>query len=144
MSTRHPLHAGHDTRPAERELYIELPAEAQSPEDGDVVGRLNRMTYGFRDASNGWARDWQALLREAGYSVGKANSALFYNRSAEARGAVHGDDFYVLGPGKSIEDMGATLRGKYNLRECYRLGCGEGCDGAATILNRIVTLSRDT
>ena len=100
--------------------------------------------YGFRDASNGWARDWQALLREHGYSVGIANAALFYNRQAKSRGGVHGDDFYVLGPRKAIDQMGEVLKSKYSLRESGRLGFGQGCDRTATILNRVVTLSVDS
>ena len=134
----------HFMAPAERELYIELPDEAKSPDDGDVVGRLNRMMYGFRDASNGWARDWQALLKDNGYAVGMANAALFYNRSAKARGGVHGDDFYVLGPRKAIDGMGDILKSKYSLRESSRLGFGRGCHRTATILNRVVTLSIDS
>ena len=47
--------------PVERELYIELPKEDQRPEE-DLVGRLTRMMYGFRDASNGRERNWQGLL----------------------------------------------------------------------------------
>ena len=109
---------------SERELYIELPDEAKTPEDGDVVGRLNRMMYGFRDASNGWARDWQALLKGNGYKVGKANAALFYNKELKSRGGVHGEDFYVLGPRKSIDEMNRVLGSKYSLRESYRLGFG--------------------
>ena len=81
-----------------RELYIELPPEDKLPGDGDAVGRLNRNMYGFRDASNGWMKDWQRLLKTGGYLVGVSNPALFYNPVAGARGAVHGDDFYVLGP----------------------------------------------
>lgn len=67
---------------AERVLYIELPEEDKLPEDGDLIGQLNRMMYGFRDASNGWARDWQALLKEHVYAVGIANAALFHNAEA--------------------------------------------------------------
>ena len=38
---------------AERELYIEIPKEDLNEDDGDVVGKLNRNMYGFRDAANG-------------------------------------------------------------------------------------------
>ena len=133
----------HFMSPAERELYIELPEEDKSPEEGDIVGRLNRMMYGFRDASNGWARNWQALLRENGYDVGKANAALFYNKALKARGAVHGDDFYVLGPRAAVDEMGRVLKTKYKLRESYRLGFGPKDDRTASILNRVVTVSED-
>ena len=52
---------------AQRELYIEIPEEDREPGDGDVVSKLNRGMYGFRDASHAWMEDWQALLREGGF-----------------------------------------------------------------------------
>ena len=54
--------------PAEREFYIALPKEDRPPGD-DMVGRLIRMMYGFRDASNGWVQDWPALLCSNKYKV---------------------------------------------------------------------------
>jgi len=56
-----------------RELYIEIPNEDKAEGEGDVIGRLNRNMYGFRDASNGWMEDWQKLLETAGYVVGTSN-----------------------------------------------------------------------
>ena len=47
----------HFMAPAERELYIEIPPEDRDEADGDVVGRLNRNMYGFRDASQGWMKE---------------------------------------------------------------------------------------
>ena len=71
-----------------RELYVEIPEEDKKPEEGDIVGRLNRGMYGFRDASHAWMLDWQELLRGGGYRVGAANPALFYNAEECSRGAV--------------------------------------------------------
>ena len=73
-----------------RELYIEIPKEDLTDEDGDVVGRLNRNMYGFRDAANGWFEDWKELLGTHDYRTGIANPALFYNSQRGSRGAVHG------------------------------------------------------
>ena len=106
----------HFIAPAESELYIELPDEAKTAEDGDAVGRFNRKMYGFRDASNGWARDCQALLKDNKYKVGKANAALCYNGEMRSRGGVHGDDFYVLGPRASVDEMNRILGSKYSHR----------------------------
>ena len=50
------------------ELYLELPDEAKAPRDGDVVGRMNRSMYGFRDAGNNWMRDWRSLHQSTGYA----------------------------------------------------------------------------
>ncbi|CAE8666137.1 unnamed protein product, partial [Polarella glacialis] len=125
---------------AARELYVEISDEDRLPGDGDVVGRLNRNMYGFRDASHGWMEDWQKLLASGGYKMGKANSALFYNAKPQGRGAVHGDDFYVLGSRATVNAMCELLGSKYKMRENYRLGFRSHCVREATVLNRVVTL----
>ena len=127
---------------AVRELYIELPDIDQEP-GADMVGKLNRTMYGCRDASHEWMRDWQELLQQEGYKVGKANPALFFNESANARGAVHGDDFIVLGPKLALDAMNALLKSRYSVRESHRLGFGPGCSKEATILNRVISLGQD-
>ena len=127
---------------AERELYIEVPDEDKAEGEGDVIGQLNRNMYGFRDAASGWMKHWQKLLKEkGGYVVGEANPALFYNPELKARGAVHGDDFYVLGSMKAVDAMRDLLQGEYSMRESHRLGFADGCTKMATILNRAVALS---
>lgn len=127
------------TSSRKRALY-RAAQEDQLPRE-DMVGRLNRRMSGLRDASNGRARNWQTLLGSNKYKVGKANATLFYNEAPKSRGVVHGGDFCVRGPRASIDEMSATLKSKYNLRESYRLGFGEGDDKASTILNRVVTLA---
>ena len=112
----------------QRELYIELPAEDREPGEEDHVGRLNRGMYGFRDASNAWMKDWQQLLAEGGYQVGVANPALFFNEAEFSRGAVHGDDFYVLGPIAAVDKMKELLGSKYQMRESHRLGFSDGIE----------------
>eukprot|EP00971_Amphidinium_carterae_P218885 4344830-Amphidinium_carterae.1 len=62
--------------------------------------------YGTRTASANWMKDWQQLLGGAGHSVGVANPALFYNATRRARGAVHGDDFFVLGNASALDEVG--------------------------------------
>jgi len=123
-----------------RELYVEIPAEDRGPGEEVYVGRLNRGMYGFRDASNAWMKDWQELLAEGGYQVGVANPASFFNEAEFSGGAVHGDDFYVLGPVAAIDKMKELLGSKYQMRESNCLGFTDGCVREATVLNRIVTL----
>ena len=67
---------------ADRELFRENADEARAPGEGDVVGRLNRSTYGFRDASNNWMRDWQKLLQSEGKAAGKANPSVVLQHTA--------------------------------------------------------------
>ena len=116
-----------------RELYIEIPKEDLTDEDGDVVGRLNRNMYGFRDAANGWFEDWKELLGTHNYQTGAAKSAMLYNSQRGSRGAVHGDDFYVLGPRQDLDDMTSLLKSKYSVRETHRLGFAQGCVQEAVI-----------
>ena len=130
----------HFMAPATRELYVEIPDEDRDPEDGDCVGRLNRSMYGFRDASHNWMEDWQGLLQEEGYKIGVANPALFWNERLCSRGAVHGDDFYVLGSVEAVDRMAKALKSRYSVRESHRLGFVDGCTQHATILNRVVCL----
>ena len=128
---------------ASREMYIEIPAEDRLPNDGDVVGRLNREMYGFRTASNSWMADWQALLKTEEYDIGIANPALFKSKAKHGRGAVHGDDFYVLGTRATLDDMSEVLKSKYNVRESHRLGFSDHCAKTAHVLNRVVSLGLD-
>ena len=130
----------HFMAPATRELYVEIPDEDRGPGEENLIGRLNRSMYGFRDASHNWMEDWQELLQEEGYKIGVANPALFWNQALSSRGAVHGDDFYVLGTVSAVDRMAAALKSRYSVRESHRLGFGEGCTQHATILNRVVSL----
>ena len=98
-----------------------LPDEAKAQGEGDVVGRLNHIMYGFRDASNIGMRDWST---PGGRAVGKANPALFSNRQRNSRGAVHGDDFYVLANTSALDHIGKVLASQYKVRESHRLRFG--------------------
>ena len=61
----------------------------------------------------------------------------------EIRGAVHGDDFYVLGPRKAVDEMEHLLRTKYSCRLSHRVGFGSHCQKTATVLNRVVSVGRE-
>ena len=64
-------------------------------------------------------KDWQKLLSSVGCVVGVANPALFYNAEKEVCGAVHGDDFVVLGRPNALRMIGDTLKTKYSVREAH-------------------------
>ena len=126
-----------------RELYIEIPKEDLSDQDGDVVGKLKRNMYGFRDAANGWFEGWKELIGTHNYTIGIAKPAFFYNAQRGSRGAAHGDDFYVLGRQQDLDGMAILLKSKYSVREIHRLGFGQGCAQEVVILSRVVKLDRD-
>ena len=74
------------------------------------------------------------------YIKGFANPALFQKPDTNARGAVHGDDVYVLASAKDLDEMNDLLSSKYSVRETHRLGFAPGCVREAVILNRVVRL----
>ena len=64
-------------------------------------------------------------MKEDGFEVGTANGALFLNREGKLRGAVHGDDFFVLVTRGQLDQMGKLVSSKYPVKESHRLGFGE-------------------
>ena len=87
-------------------------------------------------------KDWQELLRSDGYDIGVANPALFKCDAQRSKGAVHGDDFYVLANRRTLNHLSELLKSKYNVHESHRLGFGSHCE-QAHVLNRVVTLGVD-
>ena len=104
---------------ADRELHIDHPDEAKAPGENDVVGRLHQSMYGSRGASNSWTREWHRRVQLDGYAVGKANLALFFNNKRNSRGAVHGDDFYVLTNRRAMDHIGRVVASKCKVRELH-------------------------
>ena len=85
-----------------REVYVEIPAEDKSPEDGDVVGRFNLCLYGTRGAAHRWQKNVSAHLEAIGFCRGIAHPAVFYHEGKDVATPVHGDAFMSSG---HIEDM---------------------------------------
>ena len=92
----------------------------RKPEDGDAVGFtfavVVRVSYSKRKF---FQRDWQTTLKQAGYEVGVANTAMFYNAEERCRDGIHGDDFVVVGSLRALDRIGKTLSGKYSMRESH-------------------------
>ena len=124
-------------------MCTEIPEEDKKDYGGDVVGRLVRGMYGFKDAPNGWQKDWQELLRSDGYDIGITSFALFRCDAQQAKGVVHGDDFHVLSKRQTLDHMAELLKSKCNVRESHRLGFGVRCTQHAHMLNRVVSLGVD-
>ena len=65
---------------SDREFYIELPAEAKAPVDGDAVGGLAvACTESEMQATIG-CEIVRSLLQSEGSAAGKDNPALFFNK----------------------------------------------------------------
>ena len=57
------------------EVYIELPEEAKSVEDGDVIGVLRKAMYGTREAPLCWQQHITRYLTQLGFQAGSAGRA---------------------------------------------------------------------
>ena len=84
--------------PAQRFIYIRVPAEDRQKYGEDKVGRLIQNMYGTQDASHIWQLDYVTLIggELGGCRRGKHSAALFHDSSEDVRMAVHGDDFVFV------------------------------------------------
>ena len=85
---------------AKREMYIELPME--DSEEG-MCGILRKSMYGTRDAAQNWEEEYTSFLKEIGFTQGKSSPCTFHHGAKNLRLVVHGDDFTILGPVKSLD-----------------------------------------
>ena len=85
---------------AERELFVELPAEIRRP---GVCGRLRRCLYGTRDAPALWGKFVRKSLTEMGFTPGAASSCLYSHSQRDLALVVHGDDFTIAGAVADLE-----------------------------------------
>ena len=102
---------------AERDLYIELPAEA-----GGGCARLVRSFYGTRDAPALWEAYAAAQLQALGFHRGRANACVYYHRRRGLRCLVHGDDFVVTGARQHLEWLHRELERTILLKRVGVLG----------------------
>ena len=130
----------HFMAPMDREACIELPQEEELPKDGDAVGLLLRVMYGFRTASANWPRDWQATLEQAGYKVGLTTPAFFYKQTNVAEAGVHGDEFCCGWLASSLGPDGKNFIWQVLMRESHRLGFGNHCERHAGLLKGVVSV----
>ena len=120
-----------------REVYIEIPKEDKSIEDGDVVGRLKLCLYGTRDAAHRWQQTVSEHLESIGFNKGEAHPAVFHHQKRDIITLVHGDDYMSCG---SPEDM-AWLRDQLEARfeiKTQLIGHDKNVPQEGKILNRVV------
>ena len=86
-----------------RELYVELPLEANEPPD--IVWRLQRAMYGTRDAAAAWERGWTRTLNSVGFESAVSNPALLHSEKLDAFMVAHLDDFITLGDDEALSEV---------------------------------------
>ena len=102
--------------PAKRPIFIELPVEDRLPGEEDQAAQLNLSLDGTRDAAQNWTREYTRTLQAAGFTVGKASPCNFFHEKADMALSVHGDDFTVSGPERSLEWLRDFLKDRWDVK----------------------------
>ena len=69
---------------------------------------------------------------------GAASACVFRHKEKQLVASVHGDDFTVAGPRRSLDWFEAAMKSKYELTIGGRLGPGAADAKEVSVLNRIV------
>ena len=122
---------------AARELYLQLPQEDQDlpGDEGPMAGRLLRSLYGTQDASKIFQDDYQGYLRQHGAEFNRLCPSLFKISARGLLGAVHGDDFMLVGEEADLKWFDEILNKRYTARWENTLGGGPG---EMFFLNRLI------
>ena len=60
--------------------------------------------YGMRKAAAGWEEEYAKTFEEEGYRRGVGAPTVFYNKEAETRLVVHGDDLTFSAPPEGVDE----------------------------------------
>ena len=120
-----------------REVYITLPEEAQIGDTEPMVGRLRKAMYGTRDAPQNWQTHVTAILKQMGFTAGKANPCIFQHGGRDLQVSVHVDDFLCAGVREDLDWFRQQL-GKHFDSTSSILGPGSGEEKSIKYLNRII------
>ena len=123
--------------PAEREVYIDLPAEDAEP---GMVGLLKKTIYGTRDAAAQWEKFYGDVFEAAGFKTGLFSPCLFHNPERDVSVWVHGDDMLLLGERAEVDRLEQELRKHMLLKRRALLGWRPDEDKSISVLNRIIEL----
>lgn len=131
--------------PARRHIYVHVPSESLKPEQiGKVCGRLNYSLYGTRDAATNREAHYTDIFLSAGFRQGVASTCIFRHEARNTRVVIHGDDITILASQSEIDWLVGLLSAQLKVKLRGVLGPGPKDDKQITILNRIVTWTRDS
>ena len=123
--------------PAQRAVYIQIPAEDREPGDEGMVGRLNLSLYGTRDAAMNWSAEYTRTLESHGFVKGVASPCNFRHPARGIDLTVHGDDFLIVGVHMALRWFKGILEQKYDIKSQI-LGPELTSCREIKILNRII------
>lgn len=123
---------------ARRRVFTTLPEGYEEP---GYCALLLKTMYGTEDAASVWQDTWGDHLREAGFRLGRASSALFSR--GDLRGLCHGDDFVIVASRADLLDFEAHLKNKFEARRTGHIGFAEDCDEETDVLKRTIRVDRE-
>ena len=88
-------------------MYIELPAEDPGSISGKVVGKLEKASYGTRDAPQAWLHELSKTLVGIGFTMSARFPGLYFQDRLEVALVTHVDDLLCSGVGGESE-LGAS------------------------------------
>ena len=115
--------------------YVELPPEAGVPTN--TFALLKKHMYGTRRAAEAWQHEYSESLRSIGFTQGAASACVFRHKQRQLVCSVHGDDFTVAGPCRSLDWFEEAMKHKYELTIGGRLGPGPSDAKEIRVLNHI-------
>jgi hypothetical protein len=108
-------------------------------EEGEC-GLLEKATCGTRDAAQNWEMECAETTVEAGFRQGLCSVRVFYHEEKNVRVVVRGDDFAVLGLGKSL-DWFRGIAQEERMEVKFETRMERGKPGAVRILNRVAAVA---
>ena len=98
----------------ERAIFMQVPKELGLPPG--TVARQVRCVYGTRDAGKIWEDTYTQVLHNIGFVAGESNPCIFYHKVKDISVVVHGDDFTVSGPERSLEWLKDFLKARWDVK----------------------------
>ena len=120
----------------EKDVYVELPAEAECPEG--MCGKLDFWLYGFRPAAAAWEKLYCEKLEGAGFERGISCGVVFYHPAKDISVVVHGDDFTFCGLEEDLLWIQKLMATWFEIKVRGMLGSDDQDDKEIVILGRIV------
>ena len=102
--------------PAQRSVFIELPAEDSSDGDVDMVGELRLSLYGTRDAAMNWVATYSEFLTKLGFTMGEASPCNFRHTVRNINLTVHGDDFLIVAEANQVKWQLAKMEAEFEIK----------------------------
>ena len=103
-----------------RSIFMQFPKELFLP--SNLVGKLERCAYRYRDAVHIWEKCYRATLISIGFSCGRRSPCCFHHATRDISLFVHGDDFTALGTDADLDDYEKAMAEHFEFKIRGRIG----------------------